>query len=74
MKSPNGESGCGSGLPSIDRNVADWSFAVSLKVAEPRPTAATISETAARQSATLRSMLGKPDPHPDSPFGDSIPF
>ena len=41
---------------------------------EPKPSAATISETAALQSATLRSMLGKPDPHPDSPFGDDIPF
>jgi len=41
---------------------------------EPKPTSATLSDTAKLQSATLRSMLGKPDPHPDSPFGDFIPF
>jgi len=41
---------------------------------EPKPSAARISETAALQSATLRSMLGQRTPHPDSPFGDSIPF
>jgi hypothetical protein len=48
---------------------------VAKKPVEPKPSAAHISETAALQSATLRSMLGKPaTPHPDSPFGDDIPF
>ena len=42
----------------------------------PAPAARPLRDTALAQSATLRSMTRQPvqTVHPDSPFGDSIPF
>lgn len=42
----------------------------------PAPAGKTLQETAATQSATLRSMARQPAQrvHPDSPYGDEVPF